>query len=210
MKKIIIIGAGGHAKVIADIIAKRKNILNEDIEIIGYLDDKYNTESEPETKDFPLLGKLNKIEELDKNKTYFVIGIGDNNIRENISNKYEVNFYTAIHPNATIATNVQIGTGSVVMANAVINTKSIIGNHCIINTGSIIEHDNRIMDFVHISPNVTLAGGVEIGEKSWIGMGSNIIQEITIGKDTIVGAGSLVLNDIADNTKVFGVPCKKE
>ncbi len=208
-KKIIIIGSGGHAKVIADIILKRKEELKEDIELKGFLDDKYNDDNELKIFDIPVIGKVDKIKDISKEDIYFIIGIGNNEIREKISKSYKVNYFTAIHPKATIANKAKIKEGSVVMANAVINSYTEIGKHCIINTGSIIEHDNIIEDFVHISPNVTLAGGVKVGQGSWIGIGASVIEGIKIGSRTMIGAGSVVIKDIEDNKKAFGVPCKE-
>ena len=210
MKEIVIIGAGGHAKVVADIILKRKTDLNEDIKIKGFLDDNYNENQNKKIFKIPIIGKLEKINDLADKDIKFIIAIGNNKTRERIANKYnKVKYYTAVHPQAVIANKVKIDEGSVVMANVVINSYSEIGKHCIINTGSIIEHDNSINDFVHISPSVTLAGGVRIGKRSWIGIGSNIIQGKNIGFDTIIGAGSVVLKNIGNNEKAFGVPCEE-
>ncbi len=208
MKKIIIIGAGGHAKVIADIIIKRKKILKENIKIEAFLDDKY-TKEEVIYQGIPLIGTIKNINTLKKEDYYFIIAIGNNDIREKIANKYKLKYYTAVHPDAILAEDVKLGKGSVIMANTVINSSSIIADHCIINTSSIIEHDSKIDDFVHISPNTALAGNVKVGRKSWIGMGSSIIQGINIGENVRIGAGSVVLNDIEDNVTAYGVPCRE-
>lgn len=208
MKKIIIIGAGGHAKVIADIIIKRKKKLKENIMIEAFLDDKYKRKGSF-YQGIPLIGKLDKINHLNKDDYYFIIAIGNNSIREKIANKYDLKYYTAVHPDAVLAKDVEIGEGSVIMANAVVNSSANISSHCIINTSSVIEHDNKIGDFVHISPNAALAGNVKIGKRSWIGMGSSVIQGITIGENVKIGAGSVVLNDIENNVTAYGVPCRE-
>ncbi|ADO76482.1 acetyltransferase [Halanaerobium praevalens] len=208
MKKIIIIGAGGHAKVIADIIIKRKKILKENPVIEGFLDDKY-TKEEAIYQGIPLIGTIEKINTLKKEDYYFIIAIGNNEIREKIANKYELKYYTAVHPDAILAEGVGIGEGTAIMANAVINSSAKIEAHCIINTSSIIEHDNHIESFVHISPNTVLAGNVKVGRKSWIGMGSSVIQGINIGENVKIGAGSVVLNDIKDNVTAYGIPCRE-
>ncbi len=208
-KEVIIIGAGGHGKVIADIILKRQEKLNENIELKGFLDDRYDMNLECEIFNLPVIGKVKKAKELANENTYFIIAIGDNQIREEISKKYKVKYYTAIHPQAIVANEVEIEEGSVVMANTVINSYTRIGKHCIINTGSIIEHDNIIEDYVHISPNVALAGVVRVAKRSWIGIGSSVIEGISIGSDTLIGAGSVVVNNIGNNKKAFGNPCKE-
>ena len=95
------------------------------------------------------------------------------------------------------------------MPNVVVNADTVIGQGCIINTGSIVEHDCRIGDFSHICPNSALAGGVTVGNSCWIGISSNVVQLIKIGNKVTVGAGAAVVNDIADNMTVVGVPAKR-
>ena len=209
MKNIVIIGSGGHAKVVADILLKRKEVLKEELNIIGFLDDNFQNLEYREIFNIPILGSLELIEEF-KNKDYeYIIAIGNNLIRKKIAEKYSnLIYYTAIHPTAVIGNMVTIEEGTVVMANAVINSYSKIGKHCILNTSCVVEHDNRIEDYVHISPNVTLCGGVAIKEKSWIGAGSNIKQGIIVEKNVIVGAGTVVIRNIENNVTVVGNPAR--
>ncbi len=150
-KEVVIIGAGGHSKVVADIIIKSKD------KLIGFLDDNLKIGSKI-IENYQVLGKIEECFDLQKEKKelYFIIAIGDNHIRKEIYNKYKLNYYIAIHPNSNIGLEVQIGEGTVIMANACVNSGTQIGNNCIINTGAIIEHDNKIEDYVHVSPNATL------------------------------------------------------
>lgn len=207
MKDIVIIGAGGHAKVVADIILKRKEVLKEELNIIGFLDDNFDKIEYREIFNIPILGSLDLIEEF-KNKDYeYIISIGNNLIRRKLAKKYsKLNYYTAIHPTAVIGNMINIEEGTVVMANVVVNSYSIIGKHCILNTSCVIEHDNTIDNYVHISPNAILCGNVFINKYSWIGAGAIIIQNKKIGKKVIVGAGSVVIRDIEDNCTVVGNP----
>lgn len=208
MKEIVIIGAGGHAKVIIDIILQRKKNLNDNLLIKGILDDSFSENEEKDLFGIPIIGKVNKVLELSSN-IYYVIAIGNNGIRKKISQNYKkLKYITLIHPRAIIGENVSIGIGTVLMAGSIINSHTKIGKHCIINTGSIIEHDNIIEDYVHISPNVTLCGGVSIGQKSWIGAGATLIQGIKIEEKCIVGAGSVVIRNIKKMSKVIGIPGK--
>ena len=205
-KKIVLIGAGGHARVVIDILLQRIQ-LGDNLEIIGILDDSYKNNEKKLLFGIPIIEKVDKVQDL-KNCEY-IIAIGSNKIRRIISEKYNLTYYTAIHPKAIISYEVKIEEGTVVMAGAIINTHTKIGKHCIINTGSIIEHDCRIEEFAHISPNVAIAGGVKIGEETWIGIGSNIIQGIEIGEKTMIGAGSIVVKNIGSNVKAYGNPCRE-
>ena len=203
LKKVVIIGAGGHAKVIADMIEKSGD------EIVGFLDDN-KKKGTTIIKEYKVLGDFNNRFPLAiANSDYeFIIAIGDNKKREEISHSPNLKFYTAIHPSAQIGLDVEIKEGTVIMANACINSSAKIGKHCIINTGAIIEHDNIIEDFVHISPNVALGGTVKIGKNTHVGIGSIIKNNITICENCKIGAGAVVVKDIKEEGTYVGVPAK--
>ena len=193
-KKVIVIGAGGHGRVIADIIA-----LSGDV-VLGFLDDKYPSE-------FPNITILGKLKDIDqyKQEASFIVGIGDNQTRKKIMESMNV-VYTAIHPTAVIASDVRIGEGTVVMANAVINTGSKIGKGVIVNTAATVDHDNILASYVHISPGAHLGGTVNIGSETWIGIGAIVSNNIDICERCVVGAESLVLKNIFQSGIYFGVP----
>lgn len=200
MKNVIIIGTGGHAKVIADII------LCSGDNLIGFLT------SDQDKKTFigkPILGSDTDYKKYISNE--FIIAIGDADVRERIAMQMpDAKWYTAIHPSATVSElETSIGVGSAVMANAVINPCSKIGHHCIINTGAIVEHDNFIEDFAHISVGAKLAGTVKIGKKTWIGIGASISNGLSICKNCIIGAGTVVIKNIDIEGTYVGVPAKK-
>ena len=203
-KKVIIIGAGGHAKVIADIIEKSGD------EVVGFLDD--NKENGANViKNYKVIGGSNNrfAMAITKENVEFVIAIGDNQKRKEISNSPNLKFYTAIHPSAQIGLDVRIEEGTVIMANSCINSSAKIGKHCIINTGAIIEHDNIIEDYVHISPNATLGGTVKIGESTHVGIGSIVKNNITICKNCTIGAGAVVVKNILEEGTYVGVPARE-
>lgn len=207
-RKVVILGAGGHAKVIADIIEKSNDIL------LGFLDDaKLIDEVIIKEKQYKVIGRINDCSNIQKeNKDVeFIIGIGNNEIRKKISETHkELKYYTAIHPSTQIALDVEIGEGTVLMPNTCVNTSAKIGKHCIVNTGSIVEHDNVIHDYVHISPNATLCGTVEIGELTHIGAGSTIRNNISICEKCVIGAGSVVVKNISERGTYMGVPARKQ
>lgn len=193
---LIIIGAGGHAKVIADMALK----LNYNI--LGFLDDNQTGE----VLGYPILGKV--CEAVNYSALY-VIAIGNNVIRKKIAEQYKIEYVTLIHPSAQIGLEVEIGKGTIVMTNAVINSNSRIGNHSIINTAAIVEHDNIIGDYVHISPNATLCGTVKIGDGAHIGAGAVVKNNITIAENVTVGIGAAVVKNIEESGVYIGVPVRK-
>jgi sugar O-acyltransferase (sialic acid O-acetyltransferase NeuD family) len=201
----VLIGAGGHAKVILDILEENKET------VIGLIDDNPLLQ---ELRGYPILGSINYVPHLlerYKGNLKFIVSIGDNRVREKISarlNCLKVTFGKAIHPSAVVSPNAFIGEGTVVMPNAVINSSAYVGKHVIINSGAIIEHDCVVEDYAHVSPGVNLAGNVQIGRLSHIGIGSNIIPNIVIGGNSIIGAGAVVTQSIPESVVAVGIPAK--
>lgn len=197
-KNVVIIGAGGHAKVIAEMIEQSGD------RVIGYLDDR-------DPKWFPKRNVLGKISDLGdfSGKALFVIAIGDNAVRKRIDALYPVRWYTARHPSAQVSMDAELGDGTVVMANAVVNSAAKVGRHCILNTASVIEHDCLLRDYVHIAPGAVLGGTVTVGEGTQIGLGASIRNNISICQDCIIGAGAVVTKDIREKGTYAGVPAKK-
>ncbi|WP_055668132.1 acetyltransferase [Desnuesiella massiliensis] len=205
-KKIVLLGAGGHCKVIIDIIKSTSQY-----EIIGITDKNVRRS----TLDIPILGDDNILENLYKNGieyAFICLGAIDNlSLRNNLYKMLKnIGFKipVLIHKNAIISQNVSIGEGTCIMPGAIVNSGAYIGENCIINTGSVIEHDCKIQNNTHISPKVCLGGGVKIGYNSHIGIGANIIQGISIGNDVTIGVGAVVINNLEDNCTAVGVPAK--
>ncbi len=194
-ERLIIIGASGHGKVVADIA-----LLNGYSDIV-FLDDN---ESIKECIGFPVVGRTSEAKLMDGDK---VIAIGDATIRERIQSELET--VTLIHPDAVIGRNVEIGQGTVIMAGVVINPCTTIGIGCIINTCSSIDHDCSIGDFVHIAVGAHICGAVEIGNKCWIGAGATVINNKEISPNITVGAGAIVIKNIVDSGIYVGIPAQK-
>ena len=201
--KLLIIGAGGHGKVVAD-VAIKMNCWKS----IQFLDDNHSLK---QALGLDVIGNtseyLNFIDEYD-----LFIGIGNNAIRNKLHKILERNkasIPVLIHPSSIIANEVNIERGTVIMAGTVINSSTKIGKGCIINTGSTIDHDNNIEDFVHISPGVHVAGNVNIGKSSWLGIGSIIKNNVNITHNCIVGAGGVVIDDLFSSGKYVGVPVRR-
>ena len=199
MNKLVIIGAGGHAKVIADSALK-----------IGYKDIVFlDDNAAGECMGFPVVGKICDIPTLNNENTDFVIGIGNNSVRKRIAESYDVNWTSIVHPSAQIAINASVGKGTVVMAGAIINASAKVGDHCIINTAAVVEHDNLIGNYVHLSPRATLSGTVTVGDNTWIGTGVSVINNVEICADVIIGVGSTVIKKIDSVGTYVGVPARK-
>lgn len=192
MKKVVILGGSGFAHVIADIITASGD------EVVGFLDDDVNCQDR--------IGQISDCTKFED--CYCVIGVGSPEVKEKFS-KYNLKWYTAIHPTAVISPSAKIGEGTVVMPNAVINARSVIGKHCIVNTSSVVEHDNVIEDFVHISVGTKLGGTVKIEKSTWVGIGSTVKNNVSICKGCLIGAGAVVVKDITESGTYVGVPAKK-
>jgi sugar O-acyltransferase (sialic acid O-acetyltransferase NeuD family) len=200
-KKIILVGYSGHGLVVAD------TALENNLNVIGYTEKSIN-EANPFM--FEYLGnELNPdFKGWDLNVS-FILGIGDNLLREKIYNhilKKGKKVISLINSSSSISSFALIGDGVFVNRNVTINAFAKIGSNVILNTGCIVEHECDIQDNVHIAPGAILAGNVKVGSGSFIGANSVIKQGVEIGKNVIVGAGTVVLNDISDGNKIVGNP----
>jgi sugar O-acyltransferase (sialic acid O-acetyltransferase NeuD family) len=202
-KKLLIIGASGHGKVVADIALNMNKW-----EHISFLDDDESIESSMGIK---VVGKSNQAIELINDYDIFV-GVGNNAIREKIQEDLEIKGATLpvlIHPTAIVGEEVCLAPGTVVMASVVINCCTSIGKGCIINTAATIDHDNIIGDYVHVSPGSHLAGSVKVGQQTWLGIGSIVSNDVTIDSRCKIGAGSVIVKDITESGTYVGVPARR-
>jgi len=200
-KQIVIIGANGHGKVVAD-IAKKNGY-----EDIAFLDDNISLK---ECNGYPVVGTVEEINQ-HRNKDCF-IAIGNAQVRQKIQlalYKANIKIVTLVHPNAVIGENVSLGKGTVVMAGSVINPSVKIGDGCIINTCSSVDHDCILGDFVHVSVGAHVAGTVTIGNRTWVGAGATVNNNIEITGDCLIGAGAVIVKDIEESGTYIGVPAKK-
>lgn len=202
MDKLLIIGASGHGKVIAS-MANDSGAWRS----ISFLDDAKVGET---VLGFPVIDSTTNAY-LYTDDFKFIVGIGDVQIREKITQSLldiQACMATIIHPSASIGLDVKIGEGTVIMPRVVINPSVTIGKGCILNTASSIDHDCEIDDFVHLSPGAVLGGTVHVGYKTWLGVGSKVINNIDITNDCVIGAGAVVVKDIAFPGIYVGVPAK--
>lgn len=204
-KSLLILGAGGHAKVVADAASASGEFAS-----ISFLDDRF-----PRLKhclDFPVIGTLSSFEEIALDYNACIPAFGDSDLRMLWLNKIKslgLGSPAIVHPLAYVGASVALGRGSVVFAKAVINPCCRIGSGCIINTAATVDHDCVLGEGVHIAPGANLAGMVSIASGTVVGIGSSVIQGINIGENVIVGAGAVVINDILPGITVVGAPARK-
>ena len=197
-KKLVIIGASGHGKVIADIA--KKNGYHE----IVFLDDDENIH---ECGGYPVIGRSHEVDTINAD---VIVGIGNASIRKKIQQSIPARkMATLIHPSAVVAEDVIIGVGTVIMAGAVINSGARIGKGCIINTCASVDHDCNVRDYAHIAVGSHLCGTVSVGDETWIGAGAIVSNNISICSEVMIGAGAVVVKDIDDAGIYLGIPAKK-
>lgn len=200
MKQIVIIGASGHGKVVAD-IAKKNGYKK-----IVFLDDN---QSLTECGGYPVVGKTSDFANFDGD---FFVAIGNTMVRKKMQEEIETvggRIPVLIHPKAIIADNVSISAGTVVMAGDIINPDTIIGRGCIINTGASIDHDCIIEEYVHVSVGAHVAGTVNVGACTWIGAGAIVSNNVYVCANCMIGAGAVVVKDIEKSGIYVGVPAKR-
>ena len=196
MNRLIIIGASGHGKVVADIAA-----LNGYKDIV-FLDDDENIK---ECAGYPVIGKSTEAPDGE-----VFVAVGNAETRKRLMELYKGKIQPVlIHPSAVVAESVEVTAGSVVMAGAVINPGVKIGKGCIINTSSSVDHDCVVEEFCHVSVGAHLSGTVVVGTGTWIGAGATVINNVNICAGCMIGAGAVVIKDINEPGMYVGVPAKK-
>lgn len=205
MKRLCILGAGGHGSVVADAAEACGNWLD-----IVFYDDAWPERTENGT--WPIVGRVDDFVPTVAHGCDGVVALGDNTRRAEISERLRAmsaNVVSIIHPRATVSRRASIGAGSVVFAGAVINAGARIGPACIINTNSTVEHDCLIEEAVHVSPGANLAGLVTVGAQSWIGIGACVRQQVKVGRNVVIGAGAVVIADVPDRVVIVGNPARR-
>jgi len=200
---VLILGAGGHGKVVADIL------LHQDVPVLGFLDDNPMLHGQARLG-LPILGAIASYPRYEPGG--LALGIGDTAQRRRVVQRCgpaaQRLWRDAIHPRATIAASARLGQGVTVVAGAVVNPDAILGDHVIINTGATVDHDCMVAAYGHIAPGAHLAGHVSIGEGAVVGIGAAICPGCTIGAWSIVGAGAAVVREVPDGITAIGVPAR--
>lgn len=206
MIPLIVFGAGGHAKVVLDVL-ERMGMYR----IVGLLDDSVELQGASHAG-YQVIGSQANFPDMRKQGAdRLIVALGDNERRRLVFEAAERAGFTmtsAIHPSAHIGARVKIGGGTLVVAGVVVNADAEIGANVIVNTGATVDHDCRIGAHVHLSPGVHLAGRVSVGELSHVGIGAVVLPNLHIGKRCIVGAGAVVRENLPDGVVAVGNPAR--
>lgn len=206
--EIIVLGGGGHAKVLIDALHRQGH------QVLGITDLNVRDNS-PSVLGVPILGGDDIVLQYPRDRIELVNALGSVSSvskRQQLFEKFKrsgYHFLSVIHPGAIVAADAQLSEGVQIMAGAVIQAGASIGENTIVNTRAVVEHDCKIAAHVHLAPGVVLSGSVKIGQGSHIGTGATVIQEIQIGMNSLVGAGAVVVRDIPPDTKVLGIPARE-
>lgn len=205
---LLLIGASGHARAVAEVIRAEGNY-----RILGLIDSFQPAGTG--CFGYPVLGGEAEIPALCEtlNNRHIIVAIGDNYQRQAMSERIMENtpgvvFPTVVHPSAVLAPDVRSGWGCVIMPGVIVVSGCSLGNGCLLNTGAILEHDGTMEDWSSLGPGVTAGGNLVLGRRSAVNLGAQVIHKIRIGRDTLVGAGAVVLHDLPDQVTAYGVPCR--
>lgn len=204
--KVIIVGAGGHARVIAGILA-----LEPAVTVIGVADRDATHMGERigATSIVTTIDDIGDWRRRDANAV--ALALGDNRERAELFSRLERDGWDIVaarHPTALVESGVKMGRGCVLCARSVIGVESRVGNDVIVNTGAIVDHEARIEDHAHIGPGVVLAGRIGVGSLTFVGAGSTVRDKVQIGRDSVIGCGSVVVSDIPAAVVAYGVPAR--
>ncbi|OIO54304.1 hypothetical protein AUJ46_03105 [Candidatus Peregrinibacteria bacterium CG1_02_54_53] len=195
---LILFGAGGHGKVVADAAAGNWRVF-------GFIDDARTGEH----GGYPILGNQKALEKLKEEGVHCIVSIGGCAARAKVQQMLEdMGFPMAIviHPSAAISQSARIGAGSAILAQTVVGPDAVLGKGCIVNTSASVDHDCSVGDYTHIAPGAHIAGGVKIGTQTFIGIGSSVRELSSIGNHVVIGAGAAVVTDFGDGITALGVP----
>lgn len=204
--KIVGIGAGGHAKVLIDIVR-----LTPGLELVGLLD------ADPDKRGadvlgFPVLGDESLLAQLGVEAVFIGIGgVPSNRVRRRAFERMRaagLPVVSLVHPSAVVAASARLGEGTTIMAGAVVNPDAVLGDGVIVNTRAVVEHDCRVGPFAHLCPGSILGGSATVGEEAFVGLGAAVIQGVHVGARTVVGGGAVVVRDLPEGVLAVGCPSR--
>ena len=199
-------GAGGHGKVVADLLVSRG-----EKEFAGFVDDREELWG-AKVMGFAVLGSGEWLQwEAGSARIAIALGVGDNTSRHRIAEScayWGAEILTVVHPRAAVSRAARVGRGSVVMANAIVNVDAVVGGGVIVNSGAVVEHDVEVGEYAHVAPNAAMGGGSSLGAFSHLGIGASVLPCVHIGARSVVGAGAVVVRNLPDEVVAIGIPAR--
>jgi sugar O-acyltransferase (sialic acid O-acetyltransferase NeuD family) len=202
MTRLLILGGGGHGKVVAEAAVGSGRWTD-----IAFLDGRFPTLSR--VLEWPVIGSDTEARRFLPKYPEVAVAIGDNRLRLELVKSLEswgFKLPPIEHPTAWLSPSARLGNGTVLVGSAVVNASASLGRACIVNTSATVDHDCSLADGVHVSPGAHIGGNTIIGARTWVGIGAAVRHGVTIGSDVVVGAGAAVIKDVPDGAKVVGVP----
>jgi sugar O-acyltransferase (sialic acid O-acetyltransferase NeuD family) len=206
MAKILIVGAGGHGREVADILRAQHELGGP--EPAGFLDSNRSLHG-TSVAGLPVLGDWEFLQDKSRGEFQIIVGVGDPKLMKKLSQQAAslgIPFGNAVSPKAVISPGATLGQGVIVFPNCFVSVGSALGNHVTLNVGSSVSHDSTVGDYSSLNPGARLGGTVRVGEGVYIGMGAHVIQNIRIGDWSVIGAGATIIRDVEPGTTVVGVP----
>lgn len=209
MSSTVIIGAGGHAREVLDILLDRR-ASGQDVEPVGFIDENSANHGKM-LNGYPVLGDFGWFRGVDRTTLRVVCAVGSPELCRKLVQKalsLGLSFGNAISSRACISPSARIGRGVIIFPNVVVNTDAAIGNHVTLNVGASVSHDTVVGDFCNVNPGARLAGNVVLGEGCYVGMGASVIQGVSVGVWSTIGAGAVAVRDIPPGATAVGVPAQ--
>ncbi len=207
MQDLVVLGSGGHAKVVIELL--REGQLYRPVACLGPA-----AGSVESVLGVPLIGTDNMLSTLRAEGLRFAfVALGDNRLRQQLTTQArELGFQlaNAISRHATISSSVHLGQGVAIMAGANLGPETRLGDGVIVNTHASVDHDGQLADFCHLAPGVTLAGCVKVGARTFVGTGTSVIPQVTLGEDSVIGAGAVVVRDLPPGVVAYGIPARPQ
>jgi sugar O-acyltransferase (sialic acid O-acetyltransferase NeuD family) len=203
MSALLVLGAGGHGRVVADAA-----LTMDTWSTIAFVDDRAASLKVP---GFDIVGTTADLDTLARSYDAVAVGIGDAQVRLRMLDRCQslgFKLPVIVHRSAAVSPQATIGAGCVVFAQSAVNPGAVLGRGCIVNTGATVDHDCRFEEGVHACPGAHLAGNVHAGSRTWIGVGACVKQGVRIGDDVVIGAGAAVIDDVESGLTVMGVPAR--
>jgi sugar O-acyltransferase (sialic acid O-acetyltransferase NeuD family) len=207
---VILLGAGGGVYDVLDIV----DAMNDDghkVNVLGVLDDSVPAGSEH--VGLEVLGTLTDAGRFPA--AQFVSTI--HNERDYARHPEIIarvgmpaeRFATLIHPRAGVSRRAQVGHGVCICEGASLAGGVTIGDHVFLGAHVVIGHNATIEDHAVLAAGALLGGWVHAHRACYVGSAAAVRPNVTLGRESLVGLGAIVVRDVADGFVVVGNPARR-